>query len=152
MLIRTFHPHDQDAVRRLILEGLGEHFGFIDETMNPDLDNIQKCYVETGARVLVAEDNGVIVGTGSLLQESDNEGRIVRMSTAQTHRRKGVGSRLFDALICAAKDQGMQSVVIATEPHWKDAVGFYRSRGCIPYGNDDVDVFMRLDLRLKSNP
>ena len=26
------------AARALILQGLGEHFGFVDETANPDLD------------------------------------------------------------------------------------------------------------------
>ena len=153
MVIRPFHPHDQDAVRRLILEGLGEHFGFIDETANPDLYDIQTFYVAKGATVLVAEDDGIsaIVGTGFLLREPDNEGRVVRMSTAQTHRRQGVGSLLFNALVCAAQDQGMKSIMIATEPHWKDAVGFYQSQGFIPYGSDDVDIFMRLDISLRSS-
>ena len=37
MLIRAFEPRDQAAARQLILAGLGEHFGWIDETCNPDL-------------------------------------------------------------------------------------------------------------------
>ena len=146
MTIRDFHPSDQDAVRRLILEGLGEHFGFIDETLNHDLDNIWKFYVENGGTVLVAEDQGAIVGTACLLSLSENEGRIVRMSTAQEHRRKGIGSSLLSALIQDAKHRRLQSIVIATEPHWKDATGFYRNQGFVPYGNDEVDIFMRLDL------
>ena len=40
IVVRRFAPADQDAARRLILEGLGAHFGSIDESLNPDLDDI----------------------------------------------------------------------------------------------------------------
>lgn len=33
---RSFEPCDQDAARHLILAGLGEHVGWIDETRNPE--------------------------------------------------------------------------------------------------------------------
>lgn len=147
MTIRHFRPTDQDAVRRLILEGLGEHFGFVDKSANPDLDDIQANYVDCGAFFFVAQEKDEIVGTGCLLRESETEGRIVRMSTAKSHRRTGVASRLLDAIVHEARDCGMESIVIATEPHWADAVGFYQSKGFVPYGRDDVDIFMRLKLK-----
>ncbi len=34
LTIRPFAPGDQEAARRLILEGLVEHFGFVDEALN----------------------------------------------------------------------------------------------------------------------
>jgi len=39
MIIRPFRPADQAEVRALIQRGLGEHFGFIDEFANPDIDD-----------------------------------------------------------------------------------------------------------------
>lgn len=39
--VRPFETRDQVAARKLILSGLGEHFGFIDERLNPDLDDIE---------------------------------------------------------------------------------------------------------------
>lgn len=146
MIVRRVHPADQDAVRRLILQGLGEHFGFVDETLNPDLEDIQRTYVDAGGAFFVAEEDGEIVGAGCLLYESETEGRIVRMSTAGTHRRKGVASQILRALIGEGKRRGLKSIIIATEPHWSDAVGFYRNNGFVQYGADDVDIWMRLLL------
>ncbi len=146
MKIRRFHPADLHQVRRLVLEGLGEHFGFIDETINPDLDDIQKTYVDSGGAFFVAVDGEEIVGTGCLMPISKTEGRIVRMSTAARHRRKGIASAVFDEIVREAARRGLQRIVIATEPHWKDAVGFYRSRGFVPYGGDETDVFMKCEV------
>ena len=69
LIIRPFAATDQDAARWLILEGLGGHFGFIDETMNPDLDDIALTFSD--AVFLVAEIDGVIVGTGGLMVRDD---------------------------------------------------------------------------------
>ena len=70
MLIRSFEPRDQTAARQLILAGLGEHFGWIDETCNPDLDDVTANYVEPGHVFLVAEIGGELVGTGGLIAEA----------------------------------------------------------------------------------
>lgn len=43
--IRPFTIHDQAAARTLILNGLGEHFGLIDETFTPDLNDITASYL-----------------------------------------------------------------------------------------------------------
>lgn len=146
MKIRRFHPADLHQVRRLVLEGLGEHFGFIDETINPDLDDIQGTYVDSGGAFFVAVEGEEIVGTGCLLPVSDTEGRIVRMSTAARYRRKGIASAVFDAIMREAARRGLQRIVIATEPHWKDAVGFYRSKGFVPCGGDETDIFMKCEV------
>ncbi|MGZ3678106.1 MAG: hypothetical protein ACXWQR_06005 [Ktedonobacterales bacterium] len=53
--IRPFVQGDQTIVRRLILGGLGEHFGFIDEARNPDLDDISLHYLAAGDCFIVAE-------------------------------------------------------------------------------------------------
>lgn len=146
MTIRRFQPSDQISVRRLVLQGLGEHFGFIDETMNPDLEDIRRTYLDAGGTFFVAEEGNEIIGTGCLLQESETEGRIVRMSTAASRRREGIASQIFEGIVREARRRGLRSIVIATEPEWEDAVGFYRSRGFLPYGGDDVDIWMRLLL------
>lgn len=147
MTIRRFSPSDQRETRSLILEGLGEHFGFIDETANPDLDDIQEFYVQAGNIFLVAERTGTIIGTGCLIQIGPETGKLVRMSTSRLCRRQGVGSTLLEALLGEARKMQMTEVTVATEPDWIDAVNFYRSHGFIPYGKDEVDIFLRLEIR-----
>jgi hypothetical protein len=67
--IRSFQARDQKTARQLILAGLGEHFGWIDETRNPDLDDIAANYVDRGSTSLVAEIDGKLVGTAALIAE-----------------------------------------------------------------------------------
>ena len=54
LCIRSFEVGDQEQARWLILEGLGEHFGYIDETLNPDLDDILHNYIIPGHDFVVA--------------------------------------------------------------------------------------------------
>ena len=53
--IRQFQPIDQEEARRIVLEGLGEHFGVIDESLNPDLDDIQESFIVAGDEFYVAQ-------------------------------------------------------------------------------------------------
>ena len=126
MIIRSFEPCDQNAARQLILTSLGEHFGFIDETCNPDLDDIAANYIEPGHTFVVAEIEAKLVGTGALITEREGTGRLVRMSVSQKHRRKGIGRALVTYLLDIARQQGFTRVVVTTEPDWEDAIGLYR--------------------------
>lgn len=144
--IRPFQPGDQAAARRLVLAGLGEHFGFIDETLNPDLDDIAGHYVDAGHCFFVAKLAGRIVGTAGLLFESGAAARIVRMSVDRHVRRRGIASALVDACRRAAQDRGARELRAFTEPHWPDALGFYTSLGFAECGRDPIDVHLRLPL------
>ena len=53
--VRDFRPDDQQLVRDLLLAGLADYWGSIDEGLNPDLDNIGRTYA-TG-RTIVADMN-----------------------------------------------------------------------------------------------
>ena len=103
IIIRSFEPCDQNAARQLILTGLGEHFGFIDETRNPDLDDIVTRYIEAGHTFVVAEIRTELVGTGAVITECEDTGRLVRMSVNRKHRRKGIGRALVTYLLDIAR-------------------------------------------------
>ena len=146
MIIRLFKPPDQSAARQLILTGLGEHFGFIDETCNPDLDDIAANYIEPNHTFVVAEIETKLVGTGALITEREGTGRLVRMSVSRKHRRKGIGRALVSYLLDIARQQGFTRVVVTTEPDWEDAIGLYRHCGFTEYKRDDVDVYFSLEV------
>ena len=147
--LRPFGPADQDAVRRLVLAGLVEHWGRLDETKNPDLRDMQQTYVAAGHTVLVAEaaePAGSIVGTGTLVIETPTRGRIVRMSVDASLRRQGLGRRMVAALLDAARSRGLREVVVETTHDWHEAVGLYGSCGFEEYDRDPEDVHLRLRL------
>lgn len=146
LVIRPFVTADQDAARRLILTGLGEHFGFIDETLNPDLDDIVGNYLASGHAFLIAELNGQIVGTGALISAGEQTGRIVRMSVAREMRRAGIGQAVIARLMDIARERGFTRLVLETNIDWDDAVGFYQHCGFRETARGMGGIRLALDL------
>ena len=127
MVIRPFRRSDEAAARRLILDGLRERWGELDEAKNPDLDDIANSYAD--GRFLVACLRDEVIGTGALILEAAGVGRIVRMSVARSRRREGVGTRMLEALLEEARAGGYRRVVLETTATWEDAIAFYRWHG-----------------------
>lgn len=123
IVLRNFQRQDQEPVRRLILEGLGDHWGAIDETLNPDLDDIATTYAK--GRTIVAELSGELIGTGTLLPVEPAVAEIRRMSVQASFRRRGVGRALVDELVETARRWSVQKVVLETSSSWTEVVGFY---------------------------
>lgn len=146
LTIRDFALADQSAARRLVLAGLGDHFGTIDETMNPDLDDIAAHYLAFGRRFVLAERDGILVGTGALIEESPDTGRLVRMSVARDHRGQGIGRALVDHLLAEARARGYRRVVVETNDDWSDAIGLYRACGFTEFDRRQGEVHMALEL------
>ncbi len=127
IIIRDLTPPDQPAARRLILAGLEEHWGWLDLSLNPDLDDISSSYA--GETFLTAWLGGVLAGTGALVREADGVGRIVRMSVNRSIRRQGIGRALLDELVQRARQRGFHTLVLETTATWQDARGLYASYG-----------------------
>ena len=143
VLVRPFRPDDQVAVRRLILDGLGEHFGVVDEGINSDLDGIAATYAD--ATFLVAELGTQIAGTGALVYEGDGIARIVRMSVRKEQRRCGIATAILARLLDEARASGYRQAVLETG-FWRDSIGFYKSRGFRETSRDAYGPNMALDL------
>lgn len=141
--IRPFQPGDQAAAKALVLAGLAAHWGALDPTRNPDLDDIAAGYAH--GVFLVAEENGRIIGTGGLLPEADGVSRIVRMSVAADRQRRGVGRRMLQRLIDFAREQGSHRLVLETTSTWHGAIAFYRQAGFRLVAEQDGDSHFVLD-------
>src|SRR4051794_24000641 len=87
--VRQMRPDEADAVRSLILDGLGEHWGAIDPALNGDLDELGTA--EPDRLVLVVADGTRLIGTGTVVHRDDRCAEILRMSVAHDDRRAGLG-------------------------------------------------------------
>ena len=122
--VSEFQPGDQDAVRSLILAGLGEHWGHIDESLNADLADIASTYGH--GRTVVFRRAGEIVATGTIVPRDESTAEILRMSVAADHRRSGLGRLVVEELVRTARDWGATAVVLETSTDWKEVVSFYQ--------------------------
>ena len=147
MKIRPFARDDQEKCKELILGGLAEHFGSTLDTIkfpNPDLDDISKTY--KNETFLVVESGGEMIGTGAVIEEDKNTGRVVRMSVSREHRRKGIGTEILNELRNAAKERGYQHLVVETTMDWKYVIDFYLRNGfeITGYRKEDNEVDMQM--------
>jgi ribosomal protein S18 acetylase RimI-like enzyme len=144
VVIRPFRPEDQAAAKGLILAGLEAHWGFLDPTKNPDLDDITSTYAD--ATFLLAWQGGEVVGTGALVHEEEGVGRIVRMSVAAHVRRRGIGTLLLERLCERARAAGYRQLVLETTSTWEETIAFYEGQGFQRVGSWDGDTHFVLPL------
>jgi GNAT superfamily N-acetyltransferase len=124
--IVAFEQEFQDAFRRLVLDGMAERWGIVDESLNTDLDEIESSY--EGDCVLVALDGALVVGSGILLLRAA-EGEIVRMAVQREYRRRGIATRLLAELILFAPERGVNRIVVETNARWTEARNLYEKSG-----------------------
>lgn len=122
-----FEPADQAAARDLILAGLGEHWGTVDHSLNPDLDDIAASYAD--GTFLVAWEGQRLVGTGALVPRSNGAAEVVRMSVAADRRREGIGTLILRRLCEETRRLGFQRVILETTASWQEVVAFYQRFG-----------------------
>lgn len=144
LIISPFRPENQTAVKTLILNGLVEHWGFLDGSKNPDLDDIASSYRK--AAFLVAWLDKKIVGTGAYIPRSDTAVEIVRMSVAREVRRQGIGGKILTALCQNARQAGYQKATLETTKQWKEVVAFYRKFGFRITHYAGENVYFSIDL------
>ncbi len=126
--IESFRPELQSPFRQLVLDGLAEHWGEVDESLNPDLEAIASFYQDD--IVLVAVETEQLVGTGVLVLRPP-VGQILRMSVHRDHRRRGIGATLVSALVQSARDHGVERLVVETNAAWRDARSLYEQLGFV---------------------
>lgn len=145
--IRPFCAADQEAAKQLVISGLGERWGWIDLTLNPDLDDIAANYA--AGIFLVGYLGETLVATGALTPEGTDNGnalRVERMSVRADLRGQGIGRRVLDALLDYAREQEWRLIVLETTSTWTDAVRFYTRYGFQVVEERDGETHMILEI------
>ena len=142
--ILPFHSKNQTAIKALILDGLVDHWGTLDESKNPDLNKIATIYAD--ANFLVAWLDDEIIGTGAAIPRSEKQVEIVRMSVSKKLRRKGSGWQILSELCRQAAKAGYQEVILETTETWQDVIDFYLNYGFEITHYSDGDAYFKLNL------
>lgn len=145
--IRLFQPEDQHAAREVIVVGLGERFGFINEALNPDLDDIMRIYITAGDIFLVGYVGMQLVGTGALVKRGEGLSEMVRISTRKDYRKCGIASTIITRLVELARERGDQRIIMGTNLDWEDAIHLYKQLGFTEFGRTQHGIGLELWLR-----
>jgi len=142
--LKPFQFSDQPAAKALILDGLVDHWGFLDESKNPDLDDLAASYAD--GTFLVAWQNDEIIGTGAFVPCSEKQVEVVRMSVAKEMRRQGIGQQILSGLCKTASEKGYEEVILETTETWQAVIEFYLQYGFEITHYLDGDVYFRKEL------
>lgn len=106
-------------------------------------EELERDELDAGADHAVALVDGVVVGTGRLVDgRIDDDSRFVpgsegtvgtigRMAVADAARGTGIGRALLDLLVARAAERGLPAVELHAQLH---ARGFYERAGFVPFG------------------
>ena len=142
--LRPFLASDQAAAKALVQAGLGEHWGWVDQTLNPDLNDIAASYRD--GVFLIAEHEAEIVATGAYLPVGPGVVQIVRMSVRADCRRLGLGRRMLASLQERARAAGSTCAVLETTKSWHEVIAFYVANGFAITHQVDDDMWFACEL------
>ena len=112
MQIRSFGNKDASDVKHLIQSILQQEFHTARAAYpDTDLDHIQEIYGGKREHFFVAEENGKLVGTCAIKEESKHEALLRRLFVNPNFRKLGIGSTLIDQACTFARGQGYQKLI-----------------------------------------
>lgn len=152
MIIREATLRDGDAIRAIVKETLAE-FGFAVEpgAVDADLADVPRSYQSRGGVFRVIEDDvGGVVGCGGLYPLETSAVELRKMYFRPEIRGRGLGRRLLDDLIAAARDRGFARIELETASNLETAIALYRRAGFLetagPKHSSRCDRTFALDL------
>ena len=136
--IRSFEPPDTQMVHSLFSQGLigfaqgfeREVRGYIEESLNDDLANINASYMEDPSNHFwVADIDGEVKGMVGVQWRSIQEAELRRMSVSDTVRRQGIGFKLLETVEGFCRDRGHRRIRLTTVTLLVPAIAMYRRFG-----------------------
>jgi putative acetyltransferase len=156
--IRAVQPSDNAAVAAIIRTVMpefgagGEGFAIHDT----EVDDIYAAYSQPGTAYFVCEVDGKVVGTGGVAPLAGGDAdtcELKKMYFLREGRGKGLGRKMVERCLRAAKDLGFEYCYLETLNTMKDAMALYEKLGfekipgaCGNTGHFGCDTFYRIKL------
>ncbi len=144
--ISEYTASDQKGAKQVVLNGLKD-FGFeYHETWDLDLEDPKKHYIDRGGMFFVLKDDGKIVGTVAIINKGNNIAELKRLYVNKEDQGKGLGSKLFDAVITYCKEHGFIKLEFETNKKFTKAHVLYQKRGFKTINEDERSYHMEKAL------
>lgn len=114
-----------------------------------DVENYQAVYSENRGLLLVARDNGKVIGTGGIRRFRENTAELKRIWLLEEYHGQQIGFRMVSMLLNFAREQGYIFAYLETTRLNKRALGFYQKLGFreVPSPYEEADeVSMEMQL------
>jgi len=144
--IVAYRPEHRAAVRDLNIAWLQRHFS-VEPRDERELGDPAAYILAKGGEIFMAELDGRVVGTCSLLREDNGAYELAKMAVDESARGRGVGRALAAAVIARARAKGIGQLELFTNSLLVPAVQLYRSLGFVDAPLHD-SVYGRANMRM----
>ena len=151
VVIAPFRPGHAAAFDALNRQWLVDN-GLLEAADEPHLRDPQGQILDAGGAIFVALDGDAVLGTSAIVPDHDNVYELVKLAVAPAAQGQGIGRRLIQACIDAAKERGARQLVLLSSSLLGAAIRLYEQVGFrhaeLPPDNPyaTADVYMELDL------
>ncbi len=160
LAIRRATNADIPAIRA-VLHAVRLEYGVLSEmgATDPDLDDIELGYFGRGGYFEVVEDGGGrVLGCAGLYPLSQQRAELCKMYLERAARGRGLGKRLLENLLAAARRGRFREVWLETNSVLTEAITLYRKYGFEPVEPEgllpkcDVAFLLRLEPSPSEKP
>lgn len=153
LVIRPFRADDAPAFRALNEQWITRYFK-LEPKDGATLANPQRSIIDRGGQILIATVAGHTVACCALLRIAPDEFEAAKMAVDPAYQGRGIGRRLFQAVIHEARRLHARRLYLETNSALKPAIHLYESLGfqrldpvhVTPSPYDRVDIYMELKL------
>ena len=131
---RLYQTADRQAFIDLNRDWIEEYF-VMEDSDREQLEELEASILGKGGRIVVAETDGLVVGTGAILPPHHDPGdgrnwlEIVKMAARKDLRGRGIGQAVMDALIVQARAMQADAIWLETNAGLTAAVRLYERSG-----------------------
>ena len=148
--LRIFTKNDSNGVKDLILAILAKEYPFDKSAYSDsDLERIDEVYGGQKDSFLVIEDNGQIVGTVGVKEDSKDSALLRRLFVDLKHRKKGYGSELLNKAVDFCRSMGYKRIYFRCTDRMSDAMKLCLKKGFMEIESLEVSGFRIHNLELK---
>jgi ribosomal protein S18 acetylase RimI-like enzyme len=142
--LQSITPNDLQAIKELTLKRF-EEFGFLSiPELDADLDALQETYIQPGGTILVAKENGHIIGSIMVKVFSKGVGEVKRFQLLPEYRGKGIGGALLDNALTFMREHNFTKAVLDTTEKSATAISLFTKAGFVESKREGNQIFFEL--------
>lgn len=129
-IVEAASAADLEVVRSLFREyqrAIGVDLGF--QAFESELRGLPGAYARPRGRLFLAFEDDGLAGCGALRPLAADVAELKRMWVRPAFRGRGLGRRIAEALLAAAREEGYRAARLDTLETLREAVALYRSLG-----------------------
>jgi GNAT superfamily N-acetyltransferase len=148
--IREFRPGDEEAFRSLNEEWIIRYFALEKKDIEA-LSKPRETILDRGGRILFAVRGGTAVGCCALVAMAPGEFEVAKMAVTDAAQGLGIGRRLLQATIEAARESGAARLFLETNSVLTPAIRLYESVGFrhVPAERRKASPYARSDVQME---